>query len=746
MPAIQDVLQFLAAAKVGSAIDILSAFHQVRLDPADADLLAFTHPVTKKRMTWTAWPFGFSFSPAAMERMVSPLVSGMESNCKAYVDDISLATGHASDGLPVTLEDVDEHFEILERFLSKCKENGVFLSRKKAQLFRHDLDVLGSKVLVGKEIRIDPGRVQDLINMPPPANLKELEKSMGSLAFIGSSIKRFAEITTPLRKIITLGRRLDKTKLRGGKRPSNSLFPLDAEASRSWDLALEAVTSAEPLSPFDPAADVTLVTDASAVALAGYLLQNGKLIGLFSRALSETQARYAAFELEALALAESVKRFKPFLTRRRVRCLTDHRNLRILGKPSRLSKKVRRWLAEISDCTISIEYVCAEDPHIVLADWLSRPNTGERTDLVTETMVCIHNQDAPLPDAAICQKLVENDASLATLWPTIKSLQPLAPRKSRIQMDFGHSHDREFSHCTDSFQKKLRPSRRSSQNGTRDTMFESLPVMDLFMNEVTSRRMSNDLRERVPKRLQGGRVLWNGSMASREAHLAARYAFLSALDEEIGAGIPHPEADSRTSQRRKTLRPPVTFDSETRLNPMAGVPIDDIAVDEDDDVEKLSQRDFSNKYVNPTTRIAWETRIASATGAWAAENPAEFAKFLVRVSKLDPRASAYDGGLLWEDDRVWVPPSLRGELLWELHKPNLAGHLGFEATLDQLRRAFIWKGMTEDVRRALRACAQCQLVHAKTVRTPRKAPYIPIEPFHTIHIDEVSGLPDDGHG
>lgn len=355
LPAIQEVLQFLASAKVGSAIDILSAFHQVRLDPTDADLLAFTHPVTKKRMTWTAWPFGFSFSPAAMERMVSPLVDGLEEHCKAYVDDISIATGKAADRTPVTLDDIDAHLKVLERFLTQCKENKVYLSKKKAQLFRHDLDVLGSKVLVGKEILIDPGRVRDLTSMPPPANLKELEKSMGSLAFIGSSIKRFAEITTPLRKIITLGRRLDKTKMRGGKRPSHILFPLDEEASRSWDLALEAVTSAEPLSPFNPTADVTLVTDASAVALAGYLLQDGKLVGLFSKALSETQARYAAFELEALALAESVKRFKPFLTRRRVRCLTDHRNLRILGKPSRLSKKVRRWLAEISDCTLSIE-------------------------------------------------------------------------------------------------------------------------------------------------------------------------------------------------------------------------------------------------------------------------------------------------------------------------------------------------------------------------------------------------------
>lgn len=136
------------------------------------------------------------------------------------MDDISVATGLSSDGVDVSCDDVDKHAEVLERLLQSCEEHDVFLSKKKAQLFAWDLEVLGSRVRVGKAILIDPGRVRDLVAMPPPSNLRELEKSMGSLAFVGSSLRRFAEITTPLRKVITLGRRLDATRTRGGRKPS----------------------------------------------------------------------------------------------------------------------------------------------------------------------------------------------------------------------------------------------------------------------------------------------------------------------------------------------------------------------------------------------------------------------------------------------------------------------------------------------------------------------------------------------
>lgn len=59
LPPIPEVLQFAASAAFASAFDILAAFHQVYVHPDDRKFLAFTHP-DGRRMTWSAWPFGFT--------------------------------------------------------------------------------------------------------------------------------------------------------------------------------------------------------------------------------------------------------------------------------------------------------------------------------------------------------------------------------------------------------------------------------------------------------------------------------------------------------------------------------------------------------------------------------------------------------------------------------------------------------------------------------------------------------------
>lgn len=60
-----------------SAVDILSAFHQVKVHDDDKKYLTFLH-VDGRRMTWNAWPFGFTYSPKAMETMVAGVVEGLE--------------------------------------------------------------------------------------------------------------------------------------------------------------------------------------------------------------------------------------------------------------------------------------------------------------------------------------------------------------------------------------------------------------------------------------------------------------------------------------------------------------------------------------------------------------------------------------------------------------------------------------------------------------------------------------------
>lgn len=134
----------------------------------------------------------------------------------------------------------------------------MFLALSKAQLFSSTLSVLGSQVHVGCAIRIDPGRVSDLMNMPEPANIKELERTFGAFAYVATHLPRFADVATPLRKTLTVARALDAHHIKGGGRPSRVVFPLAPAARRSFEELKRMVATAEDLAPFDELAADTV--------------------------------------------------------------------------------------------------------------------------------------------------------------------------------------------------------------------------------------------------------------------------------------------------------------------------------------------------------------------------------------------------------------------------------------------------------------------------------------------------------
>lgn len=100
-----------------------------------------------------------------------------------------------------------------------------------------------------------------------------------------------------MRQTLTLARALDEHHKKGGARPSNILFPLARPASAAFAALKDAVAAAEPLTPYDESAGETImVSDASASAVAAFLVQDGRLVALYSKPLTEIQARWPAFD------------------------------------------------------------------------------------------------------------------------------------------------------------------------------------------------------------------------------------------------------------------------------------------------------------------------------------------------------------------------------------------------------------------------------------------------------------------
>lgn len=127
-PRVTDILECLSRKKWLAACDITAAFHQVAVHPDDRKFLVVTDPLTREKLQFAAWPFGFAWSPYAMQMFGDPLVKGVD-GVHLYMDDISSGAD--------TLDEMESQWR---EILTRCRARGVKLNPKKTVLFRTSLD------------------------------------------------------------------------------------------------------------------------------------------------------------------------------------------------------------------------------------------------------------------------------------------------------------------------------------------------------------------------------------------------------------------------------------------------------------------------------------------------------------------------------------------------------------------------------------------------------------------------------
>ena len=94
-----------------------------------------------------------------------------------------------------------------------------------------------------------------------------------------------------------------------------------------------------------------------------------------------------------------------------------------------------------------------------------------------------------------------------------------------------------------------------------------------------------------------------------------------------------------------------------------------------------------------------------------------------------------------------IPPTLREEVLRELHSGALEGHLGEEKTLLKVKERFYWPGMHRDVKDSCKTCEAC--VTRKTAPKKNHAPLQTIKagfPMQVVAVDIMGPLPEGESG
>jgi len=119
-------------------------------------------------------------------------------------------------------------------------------------------------------------------------------------------------------------------------------------------------------------------------------------------------------------------------------------------------------------------------------------------------------------------------------------------------------------------------------------------------------------------------------------------------------------------------------------------------------------------------------------------------------NELDTRKYSLRDGLMFYKQKILLgqSPQLKAQVLQYVHSDPMAGHSGYDKTLQRAKRDFYWKGMKKEIKQFIRACDVCQQnKHKNTYPAGLLQPLpIPTRVWTDISMDFVEGLPpSQGH-
>ena len=358
MPVIEDILPNLTKAKVFSVLDAKDGFHQVKLSEESSYLTTFWTPFGRYR--YLRMPFGISSGPEEYQRRQHEVIEGLP-GVDVIADDILVY------GSGETLEEANlDHDRNLEKLMERAQEKNLKFNKKKARLRMSEVPYMGH-LLTTEGVKPDPKKVSAVAEMPAPTDKKGVQRLLGFVNYLAKFLPHLSDTCEPLRRLTD----------------QNAEWRWDQQHKEAFEKIKQLVTAQPVLKYYDINEEVTIQCDASDKGLGAALLQNGQPVAFASRALSQTEQRYAQIEKECLAIVFACERFDHYIHGRElVNVESDHKPLEAIFQKPILSapKRLQRMMLRLQKYSLHIKY--KQGSKMYIADALSRAYlpTTEVTD------------------------------------------------------------------------------------------------------------------------------------------------------------------------------------------------------------------------------------------------------------------------------------------------------------------------------------------------------------------------------
>ena len=352
LPSVESTLAQLGGAKHFSKLDANSGFWQIEMDPDSAKLTTFITPFG--RYQFNRLPFGITSAPEHFQRRMNKILGDIE-GAVCLIDDILIYGKTQS-----------EHDQRLLSVLHRISKAGLTLNKEKCVFNTTSIKFLW-QLIDNTGVKADPEKVQAIKELPPPQNVSELCRFLGMVNQLSKFLPHVAEETKPLRDLLS----------------TKNQWHWDSFQDLAFTKLKLLLSSSDVLALYNPSLHTIVSADASAYGLGAVLRQqqtNGEVrpVAYISRALTETEQRYAQIEKEALGVTWACERFQDYLTGLTFHIETDHKPLVPLLSTKNLDEmplRVQRFRMRLMRYQYIISHVAGKD--LCTADTLSRAPTSD---------------------------------------------------------------------------------------------------------------------------------------------------------------------------------------------------------------------------------------------------------------------------------------------------------------------------------------------------------------------------------
>jgi hypothetical protein len=204
LPKISTVLQELEGFTFATSLDLNMGYYTIRLDPDASRICTIIFPWGK--YSYKRLPMGVAGSPDIFQSKMSELMAALEF-VRTYLDDL----------LCITRASLEDHLEKLKVVLTRLQDAGLKINADKSKFCAHETEYLGY-VLTRDGIKPQTNKVQSILALTSPTNVKELRRFLGMVQYYRDLWARRSEMLAPLTDLVGECGQTKVTRAKGTKK------------------------------------------------------------------------------------------------------------------------------------------------------------------------------------------------------------------------------------------------------------------------------------------------------------------------------------------------------------------------------------------------------------------------------------------------------------------------------------------------------------------------------------------------